>query len=450
VSTRPTSFVERLVRLAGPSSVITDSTTVESCSVDDIRPAVVAQPGSAEEVAEVVRFAAAEKLAVIPVGGRTKLGIGMPPQRYDIALDMTRMDHVLAYDPGDLTLGVEAGIGVESLLEVLGERNQFLPLLVPWMERATIGGIMATNSVSPLRIAYGGPRDFVLGMEFVTGEGKLCKSGGRVVKNVTGYDLHKLMIGSLGTLGVITRVNFRTFPLPSAQRTFVAAYASAREATALVQAIAKSPLSPRVVEVVDPAALPILRSQTLPAGLWSVVIAAAGNDKVVERHQADLARMAHDSAAKEFQSLTDEDSRVLQGRLREFVRHIQDSRPAAVIFRVSSLPTLIAELVEKVGAIAKRTDLASCSVVKAGSMIYFVLWRGGGEPESGLQPACEEIFAAADAVGGRAVIEWCPTELKREVNVWGPTRGDFELMKRMKKVFDPVGILAPGRFVGGI
>ncbi len=442
--------MERLEKLTGASSVAADSPTLASCSVDGARPAAVARPGSVDEAAEVVRFAAAEKLAVIPVAGRTKLGIGMPPQRYDIALDMTRLDRVLAYDPGDLTLGVEAGIGVKKLLDALAERRQFLPLLVPWMERATIGGVVAANPISPLRFAHGGPRDFVLGMEFVTGEGKRCKSGGRVVKNVTGYDLHKLLIGSLGTLGVITRVNFRTFPLPPAQQSFVATYAGAREAMALVQAIARSPLAPRAVEVVDPAVLPVLGNQTLPAELWSVVITAAGNEKVVERHAADLARMARDSAAREFQPLSDEHSQALLEGLREFARHVQAAHPAAVIFRVSALPAVIGELVERVVAIAKRMNLASGSVMKAGSTIYFALWREAGRSESDLQRASEEIFAAGDAVGARAMIESCPAELKRAVNVWGAPRGDLELMKRVKKVFDPAGILAPGRFVGGI
>ena len=119
---------------------------------------------------------------------------------------------MLAYDPKDLTLGVEPGVRVEDLLRALAEEKQFLPLAVPFADRATIGGVAAANSSSPLRHAYGGARDFCLGMEFVTGEGTPAKSGGRVVKNVTGYDLHKLLIGSLGTLAVITRVNFRTFP----------------------------------------------------------------------------------------------------------------------------------------------------------------------------------------------------------------------------------------------
>ena len=210
----------------------------------------------------------AEKLSVIPCGGRTKLGIGSPPARYDIALDLSRMNRVLAYDPRDLTLGVEPGVRIEDLLQVLGEQNQFLPLAVPFADRATIGGIVATNSSSPLRHSYGAVRDFCLGMEFVTGEGVLAKSGGRVVKNVTGYDLHKLLIGSLGTLAVITRVNFRTFPLPQAQGTFVASFSDSEAAFRFCRTIANSVLTPQIVEVADPAAAHLLFSADAPPELF--------------------------------------------------------------------------------------------------------------------------------------------------------------------------------------
>src|SRR5690242_2151884 len=148
----------------------------------------------------------------------------MPPSRYDLAVDMNRLDHVISYDPGDLTLSVESGITVAKLAAALAEHNQFLPLEVPFYDRATIGGTLSSGVDSPLRQLYGTPRDFVLGMEFVTGEGALAKSGGRVVKNVTGYDLHKLMLGAIGSLGIITRINFKTFPLPSATATFIASF----------------------------------------------------------------------------------------------------------------------------------------------------------------------------------------------------------------------------------
>ena len=201
-------------------------------------------PASSDEVAEIVKFAAAEKLALVPCGARTKLAMGLVPRQYDLALDLTRLDRVVAYDPADLTLSVEPGITLQKLGAVLAEHKQWLPLAVPYMEHATIGGTIASGVDTALRQMYGTARDYVLGMEFVTGQGAAAKSGGRVVKNVTGYDMHKLMIGALGTLGVMTKINFRTFPLPVATRGFVARFASADGALELRHSIAHSPLNP--------------------------------------------------------------------------------------------------------------------------------------------------------------------------------------------------------------
>ena len=191
-----------------------DASDRESYAIDGFIPAAVARPSTTEEAAEIVRFAAKDKLAVVPVGACTKLSIGATPARYDIALDMSALSQISHYDPADLTVSVEAGMPLATLNATLREHNQFLPLLVPFYSQATVAGTIASGIDSPLRQAYGTARDFLLGAEFIDGTGALVKSGGRVVKNVTGYDLHKLLIGSLGTLAVITRLNFRTFPAP--------------------------------------------------------------------------------------------------------------------------------------------------------------------------------------------------------------------------------------------
>src|SRR5690242_16047712 len=208
----------------------------------------------------------------------------MPPSRYDLAVDMNRLDHVISYDPGDLTLSVESGITVAKLAAALAEHNQFLPLEVPFYDRATIGGTLSSGVDSPLRQLYGTPRDFVLGMEFVTGEGALAKSGGRVVKNVSGYDLHKLF------LGVITRVNFRTFPLPQRMATVLAAFRWASGAFEFNRAIQKALLRPQAVEILSPPAAAILnapqRGKPLFAGhdsAWWVAVGFAGNESVIAR-----------------------------------------------------------------------------------------------------------------------------------------------------------------------
>src|SRR3984893_12749063 len=277
----------RLPEIVGAEHVLTDIAVCSKYEVDGVRPSVVVRPGAPAEIAEILRFAAADGLAVIPMGGRTKLGIGMPPRQFDLALDLARLNRVLAYDPRDLTCGAETGVLFADLDRQLAAERQFLPLAPAFAGRATLGGIVAAGADSPLRRAYGSAREYLLGMEFITGDGVFSKSGGRVVKNVTGYDLHKLLIGSLGTLAVITRLNFRTFPLPPAQQTFLASFATAPEALSFCAAIAKSPLQPKLVEVLDRGTARLFATRGCTRAsrdAWSAVITAAGQQSVVERH----------------------------------------------------------------------------------------------------------------------------------------------------------------------
>src|SRR5881398_2164897 len=257
------NLAARLESAIGSSHVAADPTVCSQYAVDEIVPSVVAKPSFAKQVAEIVRFAALERLTLIACGHRTKLQIGMPPSRYDIALDMTALDQIAHYDPGDLTVSVDAGANFNDLAAPLYQQKQFLPLSVPFYFESTIGGIIASGVDSSLRHSYGTARDFLIRAEFVDGTGRLCKSGGRVVKNVTGYDLHKLLIGSLGTLAVITCLNFRTFPAPLAgSRGFVASFSNAEGALALRRAIAQSPLTPLTLDIVSPGLAQIFATQT--------------------------------------------------------------------------------------------------------------------------------------------------------------------------------------------
>src|SRR6266852_2192240 len=270
------NFAARLESLSGPSRISNGSAACACYAVDEVLPTAVAKPTSAEEVAEIVRFAALEKLALVPCGNRTKLAIGMPPSHYDLALDMTALNRIPHYDPGDLTVSAEAGIHLAKLNSALNEHKQFLPLLVPWYTLSTIGGTVASGIDSPLRQFYGTARDFLIGAEFVDGTGHLCKSGGRVVKNVAGYDLHKLLIGSLGTLAVIIRLNFRTFPSPVASRGFVASFPNPEGVLALRRAIANSSLTPLTLDIVSPELAQIFATRT-PATPEATTVFAGEN-----------------------------------------------------------------------------------------------------------------------------------------------------------------------------
>jgi glycolate oxidase FAD binding subunit len=457
---RPTQIsFTRLEEITGAEHVLTDVAELAAREVCGVRPAVMVRPADSAQISEILGFAAAEKLAVIPTSGCSKLGIGSRPTRYDIALDLSRLNRVLAYDPKDLTLGVEPGLRIEDLLGTLAEQQQFLPLEVPFSDRATVGGIVAANSSSPLRHAYGAVRDFCLGMEFVTGEGVQAKSGGRVVKNVTGYDLHKLLIGSLGTLAVITRVNFRTFPMPHAQGTFVASFATAEAAFEFCRMIAHSVLTPQMVEVSDPGAGQLIFSGEASARIqpeqWCVVISAAGQPAVVDRYARELGHISVVAKAAEFLPLDDAGQSSVLARIREFPRLALEAVSDALIFRISALPASMPSLMAKLSDVAKHNYVEVATLSRASGIVYAAFVPVGQRPVSVvcLTTTIPEVFrvCARPDLQASAMLEWCPAEIKTSADVvWGPSRPDFELMRRVKNSFDPQNVLAPGRFAGGI
>jgi glycolate oxidase FAD binding subunit len=450
------SISSRMAEIVGAANITNDPAEIVAYQIDGKSPTAVVRPGLSEEIVEIVNFAAREKLAIVPAGARTKLGIGMPPRQYDIALDMTRMDRIVAYDPGDLTLSVEPGIPLHKITSSLAEHRQFLPLAVPFANRATAGGTIASGVDSPLRQIYGTARDFVLGMEFVAGDGIAAKSGGRVVKNVTGYDIHKMMIGALGTLGVITRINFRTFPLPRATRTCITTFQGSAGACELRHAIAKSVLRPQTVEILaaggSTTELGRRAGVSFENNRWSVVVSFSGVQQVLDRDRRELEALARGvdrSALESFTELRAEPAENVSRYVADLPAAILDHSPAAAIFKISALPSDLAGLAGSVQSI---------------KVPWLVMMRGLGVTYLALIPPdrsegsllllkqeCARIFSlSGKAPWGRSVLLWCPPELKSEINVWGAPPGDFVLMQKLKSVFDPSGILSPGRFMGGI
>ena len=453
----------RLPDIVGAAHVINDPAQLAFYAVDGRKPGAAVRPGSREEIAEIVKFTAAENLAVIPTGARTKLGIGLPPARYDVALDMTRLDGVIAYDPADLTLSVEAGHSLSKLLGMLGDHRQFLPLLVPYFSRTTVGGTIAAGVDSPLRQYYGTARDFVLGMEYVTGEGVLAKSGGRVVKNVSGYDLHKLMIGSLGTLGVIVSVNFKTFPSALGTRGFVAMFDNADRAVEMRHCVARSALTPLTMEIFSPRVAELFLSEAagrigsgaMPSNApsakqWAFTSGYTGNEKVLARYEADYRRMTEELGAVNVTVLDDNTRPPAFSRKREFIPIALSASPATTIVKISVLPARMKEVLMEAQRAAESNSLEWAALARGIGVIYLVLLPRARDEQSRARVAIvtNDILAVAARLGGHGTIPWAPSEWKSALKIWGLERGDFAQMQNVKKVFDPHGIMAPGRFAG--
>ena len=251
------------------------------------RPAggVYVSPGSAEEVAAVLRLANEHHLTVGPAGGSTEHSAAK--LHTDVLLHLNRLAQVEHYDHADLTVGVGAGMTAAQLNTMVGADRLLFACDPPLPERATVGGILATASHGPLRHGYGALRDFCIGIRFVTGDGRRAKGGGRVVKNVAGYDLMKLLIGSYGTLAIITSASFKLFPAPRQTRTFLAEFATVKEALEFCNRVMRSPLSPICLELVSPGARRLMRPE-MTENAWVMCLRAAGSDAVLARYRKEL------------------------------------------------------------------------------------------------------------------------------------------------------------------
>ena len=260
----PRAPIDRLSTLVGASHVLT-GVDCSPFAVDGRTPEAVVLPGSKEEVAAVLAVAGEAEIPVTPWGGGTKMGIGSPPARPGLVLSLRRLDRLLEHEPGDLTATAQAGMGLTAFQAALGARGQWLSLDPPYADRATLGGILATSAAGPRRHLYGTARDLLIGLTLVLADGAVVRGGGKVVKNVAGYDLPKLAIGSFGTLGVIVDATFKLRPRPEADRLAVIGFERLKDAGQAARAVMGSDLIPSAVELLDREALGALGG----AGWWS-------------------------------------------------------------------------------------------------------------------------------------------------------------------------------------
>jgi glycolate oxidase FAD binding subunit len=381
----------------------------------------------------------------------------MPPQRYDLALDMTGLRSVAHYDPADLTLSVDAGLSVPELTRVLAAKNQFLPLAVPCGNDTTIGGAVASGIDSALRLQYGTARDLLIGAEFVDGAGQLCKSGGRVVKNVTGYDLHKLLVGSHGTLAAITRLNFRTFPLPELRRGHIAAFSSLNGALEFRSQLLAAGLPLANLECVNPEWLELLPQSVKEIispkldtrDRWIVYAAFAGNGAVVQRVERELQRRAEGANAMCGETTGGETNQQWSDSFRDSFDWLRGAATSTALFRIV-LPSNALEHLVDLHQSSQTLAARKLWIFRPCGVTYFALMEEKEGTSENLLRAVSEIHSGIDRKGGSATLLHAPPWLKQRVNAWGPMRPDFALMQRVKRAFDPQNVFAPGRFVGGL
>jgi len=391
-------------------------------AIDGVAPQMVAEPGTAEDLARALRWAHSSGLKVAPRGGGTKLGWGNPPAGCDLVLSTARLNRVLEHAWADMTVIVEAGCRVADLQKTLAQHGQHLALDPLWPEQATVGGILSTNDSGTLRMRYGSLRDLIIGITVALPDGTLAKSGGKVVKNVAGYDLMKLFTGALGTLGVIVQAIFRLHPLPRESRG-LSFNGTPQELNQLLLAIMASKLTCTGLQ---------LRAATGSAQLDIRFDGTAQGIKaqVGQVQQIAGSRTASDAPAGVWTSH--------QG--------IWESAAAALVTKFSVLPAQLGAACAAVESAARTQSLSWKVVVQSVGAGYGRL-EGS---EQGLRTALLDMRDALAKMGGTMVALGGPAPVKRGLDVWGPPSDAQPLMVRIKQRFDPDGTLNPGRFVGGI
>jgi glycolate oxidase FAD binding subunit len=437
--------------IVGETQLTQEPSACVQFAVDGKVPDCVVFPNTPEQTAQVLKCAADRDLAVIVAGGTTRLGLGNPPRRYDVALCTRKLTKISYYEPADLTAGVGAGTPLEDLQNLLRRDRLWLPLDPPGSGRTTLGGVVATNAAGPLRHSYGTPRDMVVGMQIATTSGKLIRTGGRVVKNVAGYDLGKLLIGSYGTLGVITEVNLKLYPLPVERETSVFSIGTLSIARDLRLRILNSPVSLLRMALMDAETAEVFSfgGQSGRGGpqleLW---VEAGGSKSVISRTWRDLNELGRAVSAG-FRVQEGESAQEAWQAISDFDNRLRSTYPEAVVLKCI-LP--IAEAEEFLGLVqqeAQNERVRTPFVVYPGVGIIHI---GLLDLQNAVRAAglIHRIRAAAEKAGGAVVVVYATPEIKAQVDVWGTPPSGFDLMRRMKATWDPKGTLAPGRFAGSI
>ncbi len=441
-----------LTAIAGDGSASIEPDACAAYAVDGVTPSCVLSPATPEQAAELLLSVADRGLAVIPCGNGTKLGIGAPPQRYDAALSLRELNRTTYYEPDDLVVSVEPGMTLGVLQQMLAGRGLWLPLDPAGGERATIGGILAANSAGPLRMRYGGPRDMVLGMKIATADGKIVKTGGRVVKNVAGYDLAKLVIGSHGTLGVIVEATFKLYPRIATRATWAIEIDSLDAGREFRRRLLASPLRPMRAVLLNASARTLVQSanrEVTGSRRMMIWIEAGGSASVIARYERELSGLAAHMNASLKPAGNSEDAEVWKG-LADFGNRLASQRHTAVVLRAALPIAATEEFLKRAEQHGRVEGLEVAGVAQLGVGAVEIGLSSIPSPEQRVPNPTnvEKLRRLAADLGGSLIVTHCPVELKPRIDVWGPRGDDYETMRRLKEAWDPSFILARGRMIG--
>jgi glycolate oxidase FAD binding subunit len=405
-------------------------------------------PSSEEEISAILKYSHQHELKVNVVGGGTKRGFGGLDEKADILLSLEHFKGVKEYSNGDLTMTVRPGTTLKEVQGLLTENNQMLPVDPPWPEYATIGGIIAANDSGPKRLKYGSVRDFVIGLRVVYPDGRVIRTGGKVVKNVAGYDMKKLFIGSMGTLGIISEITVKLHPLPKYESLILLSFhkADIESITSFSSDLLDSMMEPASLELLNPT----LSFKLSGKDVYTVVIAFEDVEKAVH-HQEEIVK-SHISNGTGIRLLQQQEAKewwskftIIAPSGNEATEHVESETEMSlkICTKNMDVPSVIQACDQLAG--------------KFSTIVYAHGGVGHGVSRAYLKGTPENLLAIVKQLrqdvkekGGYVVIEHLPLTLRKEINIWGEKPSYFPLIEGIKRTIDPKNVLNHQRFVGGI
>jgi glycolate oxidase FAD binding subunit len=414
-----------------PEAIPTDLNTALGAASQTV-PEAIAYPNTVEELADVVACAATNRWVMMPFGSGSKLAWGGQANQSQLAISTAKLNRVIEHAAGDLTVTAEAGVRFADLQAQLATERQFLAIAPHYAAQATLGGIVSTANTGSIRQRYGGIRDMLIGISFVRWDGQIAKAGGRVVKNVAGYDLMKLLTGAYGSLGIITQLTFRLYPMPDASATVVITGNSDAIAD-LTQQVLLSSLTPIALDL-----LSANTAQTLDLETETALLAQFQTiPDSIEQQTTQLLELA-----KQYGLTGDRLTNAPEQNLWQRLAEQLDGRPnsGAIACKMGVLPNQAISTLD----VINQTCPTNISIIHAASGIGW--WRCPG-----CQPAAvQTVRSHCDTHGGYLTLLDAPAEVKQSLDVWGYSGNALEVMRSIKTQFDPHNLLNPGRFVGGL
>ena len=447
----------RLREMIGEAHVIQDPDQLKAYAIDGKKPKSVVTPATIDEVSKVVAYASQEYFAIVPRGNGSKMKMGGIPKKVDIVLSTRRLNRITDRDCENLTLSAESGLTLGEVQQGLAKvgKGYFLPLDPPFTDQATLGGIVATNSSGPKRLLYGSARDMMIGAKAVFPNGDIVVSGGKTVKNVSGYDMCKLLIGSYGTLGILCEMTFKLLPLPEKEATLGLSFAALEDADDFVRELRGGQLIPSSIEILNGLAVQKMKSSISmpPNGNYLVAVGLEGVAESIDRQVSEMSEMGKKHGTLEAVTLDAEKHQAFWVALRDFSSRLTDEDSNVISMKSNFLISKCGDILGSYEKIARGLGIHCAFISHAGNGILYSHVLPGKSIRSKVDSfveLIEKLTAEAAKNGGGLVVESSPPSIKKRVDVWGQSRSDYLVVRRLKEQIDPAGILNIGRFVGGI